>query len=413
MAVRELLRPAGDLDVSRLPGERTDTSYTLPEGLGLSEWLEIGKTLQRAGEAVQWWIGDWWRYGERHYGQMAPRAAKEAIRDTTGYAYDTVRHAGRVADRFDHGRRRQNVPFTHHAEVSTLPAPYADEVLARAAVKKLSSREIRDQARVVRQAVAREEATDLPAPGVVPDGVRLEVADARALPFESESVHLVVTSPPYGVGIEEYVGGGDVQAEEWPGFVEAACREMLRVAVPSGRLALNVPLDTTRGGHRPSYSQAVQAAVRAGWRYETTIVWHDQHLGKSVARGSKDSSAAPAIVAPVETIVLFAKGAWRREPTAPSDLTRAEWLAWTNGVWEFRGETRPWEGFPVAFPEELPRRLVKLLSSPGEVVLDPFLGSGTTLLAALKLGRRAWGSDRAQAYVTSTLRRMAAWQEGR
>lgn len=235
---------------------------------------------------------------------------------------------------------------------------------------------------------------------------RLEVADARHLPFEDGAAHLIVTSPPYGVEIE--YPEGDVPAEAWPAFMEAWLREALRVTAPSGRLALNVPLDTTRDGFRPTYAQAVAAAGAAGWEYRSTIVWRDGQLGKSVARGSLDSASAPHIYAPVEMIALFSRGPWRRDLLAPSDLTRAEWLEWTNGDWPLRGETRAWEGHPAPFPVEIPRRLIKLLSVPGDVVLDPFLGSGTTVLEAVRLGRRALGSDRAPEYVASSRRRLAA-----
>ncbi len=255
-----------------------------------------------------------------------------------------------------------------------------------------------------RRASERKPAPDLTA---VPPSVRCEVGTAISLPLNDDSVHLIVTSPPYGVGIE-YEDSGDVQAALWPNFMHRWLTEAYRVTVEGGRLALNIPLDTTKGGYRATYSEAVQAAQDAGWTYRSTIVWEDGQMGKSNARGSVDSQAAPHIYAPVEMIALFCKEHWGRTPPCPPDLNHVFWLLWTNGLWRFGGETRAWEGHPAAFPLELPRRLVQLLSFPGDVILDPFCGSGTTLVAAMELGRQAIGYDRSRAYVDSALRRIAA-----
>jgi DNA modification methylase len=110
-------------------------------------------------------------------------------------------------------------------------------------------------------------------------------ADARALPF-GEIVDLTVTSPPYGAGIE-YDGGGDITPDAWPSFMEACLAEVYRVTKPSGRLALNVPLDMAIGAprlgraalSRPTYHQAVHVAQSAGWLYKATIFW-DKHNHK-------------------------------------------------------------------------------------------------------------------------------------
>lgn len=275
----------------------------------------------------------------------------------------------------------------------------ADKPLTTAGVVEVAKRIEREK-----RAAEPRPAPDLAA---VPVSVRVEVGVAHALPLNDDSVHLIVTSPPYGVGIE-YEDSGDVQAALWPNFMHRWLAEAYRVTVEGGRLALNVPLDTTKGGYRATYSEAVQAAQDAGWTYRSTIVWEDGQMGKSNARGSVDSQAAPHIYAPVEMIALFCKEHWGRTPPCPPDLDHVFWLLWTNGLWRFGGETRAWEGHPAAFPLELPRRLVQLLSFPGDVVLDPFCGSGTTLVAAMELGRQAIGYDRSRAYVDSALRRIAA-----
>lgn len=254
---------------------------------------------------------------------------------------------------------------------------------------------------------AREEAAARPAPAPerIPEAVRVEVADARSMPLDDGTVHLIVTSPPYAIDVD--YEAGDIDPEQWPEFMYDWLLDAYRVTAEHGRLALNVPLDTTRGGFRPTYAQAVQAALDAGWTYRSTITWVDDHIDKSVARGSEDSAAAPHVIAPVEMVALFSKGDWKRETDVPSDLEHEEWLDWTMGWWQFPGETRAFEGHPAPFPIKLPHRLIRLLSFPGDTVLDPFAGSGTTLAAALGLDRQAIGFDLSEAYVRSTLRRVA------
>lgn len=397
------------MEARGLPGVLTETSYQLPENLNLGEWLAIGETLQRMERSVMWWLGDWWRYGERKYGEMASQATRDAVKDATGYTYNTVRRAADVANAFESARRRADVPFAYHQEVAALPVAEAEALLDTVEAEGIKRADLRELVKERKQVIAVEAALSQPAPPplLVPASVRIEQGDARKLPLAGESVHLIVTSPPYGVGLDGYEGGEDILAGNWPTFMLDWLTEAHRVAVPGCRLALNVPLDTTRGGFRPTYAQAVQMAEAAGWEYRSTIVWMDDQLGKSTARGSMDSAAAPHVIAGAEMVPLFFKGQWKRESGArSSDLEHSEWLEWTNGVWRFPGETQAWEGHPAPYPVRLPYQLIKLLSFPGDVVLDPFCGSGSTALAAVTLGREFVGVDRSQAYVDSALRRV-------
>jgi len=100
------------------------------------------------------------------------------------------------------------------------------------------------------------------------------------------------------------------------------------------------------------------------------------------------------LICPAELVLVVHKGEWNLGRTDVSDLGHDEWLAWMLAAWSFPGEHAERVGYPAAFPEELPRRLIKLLSFPGDVVLDPFVGSGTTAVVARALGRRFWGCDR-------------------
>lgn len=226
-----------------------------------------------------------------------------------------------------------------------------------------------------------------------------DIADARALPLDTETVDAIITSPPYALDVPYELG--DVAPAEWEAFTAAWLSEAWRVGRSGCRLAVNVPLDTTKG-YRPAYAQLVGAATAAGWQYRTTVVWSKYIT--SVARGSLRN---PHVVTPCETVAILFKGAWLR-PAAATDLEHSEWLSWTDGLWSIPGirQARAFGKYPATFPEELPRRLVKLLSVPGETVLDPFCGSGTTPAVARRLGRRALAFDVSPLAVSLTRARL-------
>ena len=394
-----------------LAGRLVGSHYVLPADTPVERWLQDGWVLQEIEKRVGFWIGDWLRAGEQLYGERQYTQALKA----TGYAYQTLKNARRVAGKFPvETRVHEGLAFGHYDAVSSLPPEDADDLLTEAVEVKLSTRDLRDRARHRQQQLREAELEHRPRPVLAVAEVELLVGDALALTLNDHTVDLIVTSPPYA--LEKPYEGGDIAIQSWFDFIGAFCAEAFRVATSSGRLALNVPLDATLGGCRPTYAQAVAAALAAGWTYRSTIVWCDGELGKSTARGSYDAergsgtAAAPSIIAPSETIILLSKGPWWREepPARPSDIELDDWVSWTNGHWTFRGEIDPWEWHPAPFPEELPKRLVNLLSFPGDLVLDPFLGSGTTAVAALRAGRRFVGVDRSAGYVASAGRRLVA-----
>ncbi|MDQ3809513.1 MAG: site-specific DNA-methyltransferase, partial [Chloroflexota bacterium] len=137
-------------------------------------------------------------------------------------------------------------------------------------------------------------------------------------------------------------------------------------------------------------------------------VWNEQNISRRTAWGSWLSPSAPFVTAPVEMIGVFYKDTFRRRASGSQrgDITRDEFLAWTLGMWTFAGANPRRVGHPAPFPEELPRRLIKLYSYPEDVVLDPFAGSGTTLVAARKLGRRAIGVEINPAFCDLTIRNL-------
>jgi site-specific DNA-methyltransferase (adenine-specific) len=277
------------------------------------------------------------------------------------------------------------------------------EISTRAAIS-----EVRRQVQIEKHA---QPPRAIPWVAQLPANIEIEEGDAAALPLPDECIDLIVTSPPYN--LDKAYGSGiddDQDYADYLEYVASWAREMYRVAGPHGRLALNVPLDTMLGGTpRPVYADWYYALKEAGWQYRSTIIWHEGNVTRSNARGSIASPSSPYVAAPVEMVLLAHKGAWGLvRDGAASDLTREESVAWQGpaaGLWAFGGETR--SEHPAAFPPELPRRLIKLLSYPGDVVLDPFMGSGTTAVVARALGRTVYGYDRSPRWVALARERVA------
>lgn len=229
-----------------------------------------------------------------------------------------------------------------------------------------------------------------------------------------ESVDLIVTSPPYNVGIEYSTHDDAHTYEAYLTFSERWLTQAYRVSRPDGRLCMNIPLDKNKGGHQSVCADVTTIAKRVGWKYHATIVWNEGNISRRTAWGSWMSASAPFVIAPVEVIVVMYKQRWKkdRKPGAVSDITRQEFMEWTNGVWVFSGESKKRIGHPAPFPRELPRRCIKLFSYVGETVLDPFVGSGTTLLEAHENNRVGIGFEIALEYCELARKRLEAlWHQ--
>lgn len=232
----------------------------------------------------------------------------------------------------------------------------------------------------------------------------------RSLP--DGSADLVVTSPPYGLGMDYGKAGyaDDQPYLDYLAWVSRWAQALLTASAHGGRACINVPLDSNKGGKRAIYADYLRIFQEVGWTYQTSIVWNEQNISRRTAWGSWLSPSAPFVTAPVEMIAVFYKGDWRRPATGGrrGDITREEFLAWTLGMWTFPGANPQRVGHPAPFPEELPRRLIKLYSYPDDLVLDPFLGSGTTAVSAVRLGRRAVGVELNPTYCDLAARNLAA-----
>jgi site-specific DNA-methyltransferase (adenine-specific) len=391
-------------DMERCFVAESDTGLRFRPDTPLDVWGRLTERLIHARERIDFALADAINFGANNpvYGEKYAQWVH-----ATGRSNAALRRLAYVGRQLAPDRRRDDLEYSIQAEVVALPPKMGDSILELAAEHGWTQKQVRDAARTAKAQIKAAERALRPVPELVLPSCRIEVGDARALEIDDDSVDLIVTSPPYA--LDKDYPDGDVALAEWRAFLAEVCRELYRVSRDGGRLCLNVPLDTRRGGVRPTYAQAMFALLRAGWSYYTTIVWHDDQLGKSTARGSVDSATAPYLYAPVETIIVAYKGEqWgRAEPEgAKSDISHEDWLEWTNALWAFPGESRPWEEHPAAFPIELPKRLIHLLSFPGDLVCDPFVGSGTTAEAAIRAGRRFHGVDIADGLVASARRRL-------
>lgn len=215
--------------------------------------------------------------------------------------------------------------------------------------------------------------------------------------IEKESVDLIVTSPPYNVDIHYNSFEDNIPYEIYLEFTKKWLEKAYSLAKPDGRMCLNIPIDKSKGrneaGFQSVYADIVYIAKEVGWKYFSTIIWNEGNISRRTAWGSWMSARAPYVIAPVEVIVVFYKHRWQKIENGVSDITREEFMEWTNGLWTFPGESKKRVGHPAPFPIELPKRCIKLFSFVGDTVLDPFLGSGTTLIACSLLNRKGIGVE--------------------
>jgi len=225
--------------------------------------------------------------------------------------------------------------------------------------------------------------------------------------IQKGSIDLTVTSPPYNVDVKYETYDDKIPYNKYLEFSEKWLTKCYNLTKDDGRLCLNIPLDKNKGGQQSVSADLTTIAKKVGWKYHATIIWNEQNISRRTAWGSWLSASAPFVIAPVEVIVVLYKKRWKKTSgTGKSDITRDEFLEWTNAVWNFSGESKNKIGHPSPFPVELPKRCIKLFSFVEDTIFDPFLGSGTTLIACLKTGRNGIGVEIDRKYCELAVKRL-------
>lgn len=224
----------------------------------------------------------------------------------------------------------------------------------------------------------------------------------------NNSVDLIITSPPYNVDIHYNSHADNLSYEDYLEFTQKWIKKCFDLAKSEGRFLLNIPLDKNKGGQKSVGADFTKIAKDIGWKYHSTIVWNEGNISRRTAWGSFMSASAPYVIAPVELILVLYKDSWKKTGgSRKNDITKQEFMDWTNGVWTFNGQSKKGAGgHPAPFPIELPRRCIKLFSFIGDTVLDPFLGSGSTLIASYLHGRNGIGVDIDEKYCNIAIERL-------
>ena len=247
---------------------------------------------------------------------------------------------------------------------------------------------------------------------IVPEDLLNSVScvDSRDLSLlPDESIHLMVTSPPYNVG-KEY--DEDLTLKDYTKLLGDVYREVYTKLVVGGRACVNVA-NLGRRPYIPLHSYIIGEMLDAGYLMRGEIIWNKAaSAGSSTAWGSWMSASNPVMRDVHEYILVFSKGTMKRESRGrPNTVTRDQFLEYTKSIWSFPAESARKIGHPAPFPVELPYRLIQLYTFKGDIVLDPFCGSGTTCIAALRSGRHFIGFDNSEEYVELARKRIRESQK--
>src|SRR5271157_4749844 len=219
-------------------------------------------------------------------------------------------------------------------------------------------------------------------------------------------VQLMVTSPPYDVGKEYDI---NQSLDEYLEFLKRVWIETYRVLVPGGRACINIA-NLGRKPYIPLHAFIIHDMNEIGFLMRGEIIWDKgASASSSTAWGSWQSASNPTLRDTHEYILVFSKGNFRREKLdgRADTISKEEFLEFTKSVWLFGAESARKIGHPAPFPIELPYRLIQLYTFKDEVVLDPFMGSGQTALAALKAGRHYVGYETNAEYLELAQKRIS------
>ena len=223
------------------------------------------------------------------------------------------------------------------------------------------------------------------------------------------SLHLMITSPPYNVS-KEY--DNDLSLSEYLTLLKNAFSETYRVLINGGRACINVA-NLGRKPYIPLSDYISKIMIEIGFNMRGEIIWNKAaSASPSTAWGSWQSASNPTLRDIHEYILIFSKGDYKRERSKEEkeiikdSITKEQFMEWTKSIWTMNAERAKKIGHPAPFPEELPFRLIQLFSFETDIILDPFMGSGTTAVSALKSNRYFIGYEIDANYINLANRRI-------
>ncbi len=225
----------------------------------------------------------------------------------------------------------------------------------------------------------------------------------------NDSIHLMVTSPPYNVGKDYDM---NFTSEEYRNLLRRVFKEVYRVLVAGGRACVNIA-NLGRKPYIPLHSWIIQDMLDIGFLMRGEIIWDKgPSAASSTTWGSWCSASNPTLRDVHEYILVFSKDSFSRPKLKEREntITKEEFLEWSKSIWSFPAESASKIGHPAPFPIELPFRLIKLYTFKKDVILDPFIGSGTTAIAALQTNRRYVGYETVKEYIEIAEKRIKGFQ---
>jgi site-specific DNA-methyltransferase (adenine-specific) len=214
--------------------------------------------------------------------------------------------------------------------------------------------------------------------------------------LENNSIPLTITSPPYNIGKES---DRDLTNLQYWDLMNKIFKEVLRVTQPGGRVVINIA-NLGRKPYQPLNKQFTDMLINLGFLMRGEVIWQkSKGANANFAWGSWMSASNPVLRDIHEYCIIFSKESFKRQVSGESTISKENFMESTLSIWNIAPEKAKKIGHPAPFPVELPKRFIDLYSFKDEVILDPFIGSGTTALAAMSLNRHYIGYEINSDYI--------------